>query len=144
MATWSRADQIYRPGGHWYHQPISRMADDLLAASRQALTSGSGLHTVVPVGTAWSRAIREGLADPNPYDGIAFGQVSLWSWDQYHASAEGYYLDALVVFGTVTGLDPRSVVARDRAADDLGLDPHVAARLREIAAAEIAAQQSPR
>ena len=141
MATWSRADQTYRPDGHWYHQPIARMADDLLAASRQALTSGSGLHAVVPVGTAWNRAMRAGLADPNPYDGIAFGQVSLWTWDQYHASAEGYYLDALVVFGTVTGLDPRTFAARDRAADDLGLNPKVASRLREIAAAEIAAQK---
>ena len=144
MATWSRADQTYRPDGHWYHHPIARMADDLLAASRQALTSGSGLHAVVPVGTAWNRAMREGLADPNPYDGIAFGQVSLWTWDQYHASAEGYYLDALVVFGTVTGLDPRTFAARDHAADDLGLDPKVASRLREIAAAEIAAQKTSR
>ena len=144
MATWSRADQTYRPDGHWFHQPISRMADDLLAASRQALTSGSGLHAVVPVGTAWNRAMREGIADPNPYDGIAFGQVSLWTWDQYHASAEGYYLEALMVFGTVTGRDPRSFTARERVADDLGLNPKVAARLREIAAAEIAAQKSSR
>ena len=120
------------------------MADDLLAASRQAITSDSGLHAVVPVGTAWNRAMREGLADPNPYDGIAFGQVSLWTWDQYHASAEGYYVEALVVFGTVTGLDPRSFAARDRAADDLGINPKVAARLREIAAAEIEAQKSSR
>ena len=144
MATWSRADQTYRPEGHWYHQPITRMADDLLAASRQALANGSGLHAVVPVGTAWNRAMREGLADPNPYDGIAFGQVSLWAWDQYHASAEGYYLDALVVFGTVTGVDPRALGGKERAADDLGLDPKVATRLREIAAAELAAQQSSR
>lgn len=142
VATWSRADQTYRPDGHWYHQPITQMADDLLAASRQALTTGSGLHAVVPVGTGWNRAMHEGLADPNPYDGIAFGQVSLWSWDQYHASAEGYYLDALIVFGTVTGLDPRNLPEKERAADDLGLNPKVAAQLREIAASELAAQRN--
>jgi hypothetical protein len=141
MATWSRADQTYGPDGHWYRQSITRMADDLLAASRQALASGSGLHAVVPVGTAWNRAMSEGLADPNPYDGIAFGQVNLWTWDQYHASAEGYYLDALVVFGTVTGVDPRALGGKERAADDLGLNPKVAAQLREIAAAELAAQR---
>ncbi|QYE34569.1 PEP-CTERM sorting domain-containing protein [Polymorphobacter sp. PAMC 29334] len=142
MATWSRADQTYLPDGHWYHQLIAQMADDLLAVSRQALTTGSGLHAVVPVGTAWNRAMRDGLADPDPYDGLAFGQVSLWTWDQYHASAEGYYLDALVVFGTVTGLDPRNLPEKERAADDLGLNPKVAAQLRSVAAAELAAQRN--
>lgn len=140
VATWSRADQTYRPDGHWYHQPITQMADDLFAISRRAIADGVELHAVVPVGTAWNRAMRDGLADPNPYDGTAFGQISLWTWDQYHASAEGYYLDALIVFGTVTGLDPRSLGDKERAADDLGLNPKVAARLRETAAAELAAQ----
>ncbi|MGI4878016.1 MAG: PEP-CTERM sorting domain-containing protein [Janthinobacterium lividum] len=142
LATWSRADQTYRPDGHWYRQPIAQMADDLLAASRQTLTTGSGLHAVVPVGTAWNRAMREGVADPDPYDGLSFGKVSLWTWDQYHASAEGYYLDALIVFGTVTGLDPRNLPDKERAADDLGLNPKVAAQLREIAAEELAAQRN--
>lgn len=142
VATWSRADLTYRPNGHWYNKPITQMADDLFAVSRQAIANGSELHAVVPVGTAWNRAIREGLADPNPYDGVAFGQVSLWAWDQYHASAEGYYLEALIVFGTVTGVDPRSLADKERAADDLGLNPKVATQLREVAAAELSAQQN--
>ena len=141
VSTWSRADQTYRPNGHWYGQPIARMAEDLDAANHQALAAGPGLHAAVPVGKAWSRAMRDGLADPNPYDGVAFGQVSLWSWDQYHASAEGYYLEALMVFGTVTGLDPRTLDGKERAADDLGLDPKVATGLRAIAAAELAAER---
>ena len=142
VATWSRANLTYRPNGHWYNKPITQMADDLFAVSRQAIANGSELHAVVPVGTAWNRAIREGLADPNPYDGVAFGQVSLWAWDQYHASAEGYYLEALIVFGTVTGVDPRSLADKERAADDLGLNPKVATQLREVAAAELSAQQN--
>jgi len=141
VSTWSRADQTYRPGGHWYGQPIARMAEDLEAASRQAVADESGLHALVPVGSAWNRAMREGLADPDPYDGTAFGQVSLWAWDQYHASAEGYYLEALMVFGTVSGLDPHILDGRERAADDLGLDPNVATRLRAIAAAELKARR---
>lgn len=141
VATWSRADLTYRPAGHWYNKPITQMADDLLDVSRQATANGSDLHVVVPVGTAWNRAMRDGVADPNPYDGIDFGKVSLWAWDQYHASAEGYYLEALVVFGTVTGLDPRTLGDKEHAAVDLGLDPKVAAQLREIAAAELSAQR---
>lgn len=81
--------------------------------------------------------MRVGLADPNPYDGLAFGQVSLWAWDQYHASAAGYYLEALIVFGTGTGLDPRTLSEKERAADDLGLNLKLAAQLREIGAAEL-------
>ena len=139
VSTWSRADLTYRPGAPWYGLPIACMAEDLSEASRQALGEESGLHAIVEVGRAWNRAMRDGLADPDPYDGIAFGQIDLWSWDQYHASAEGYYLEALMVFGTVTGLDPRRLDGKERAADDLGLDPKVATRLREIAAAELAA-----
>jgi hypothetical protein len=140
VSTWSRADQTYKPTGHWFGKPITRMADDLMAASRQALAGPSAVNAVVAVGPAWNRAMAEGLADPNPYDGIAFGKVSLWSWDQYHATAEGYYLEALMVFGTVTRADPRILDGREQAADDLGLHPDVAHQLRAIAAAELMAQ----
>lgn len=143
VATWSRADQTYRQSGHWFGLPIARMAEDLLAANRLGLAPGTGIHGVVPVGTAWNRAIRDGIADLNPYDGVAFGQVSLWTWDQYHASAEGYYLEALVEFGAITGRDPRSLGPRERAAEDLGINPEVARRLRDVAAAELAAQRLP-
>lgn len=141
VATWSRADQTYRPGGHWHGSSIYRMAEDLLAANRLGLAPGYGIHGVLPVGTAWNRAIRDGFADANPYDGVAFGQFSLWTWDQYHASAEGYYLEALVEFGAITGRDPRSLGPRERAAEDLGINPEVARRLRDVAAAELAAQR---
>ncbi len=141
VATWSRADQTYRLPGRWHGQSIFRMAEDLLAANRLALAPGYGIRTVLPVGTAWNRAIRDGLADPNPYDGVAFGQVNLWTWDQYHASAEGYYLEALVEFGAITGRDPRTLGPTERAARDLGINPDVARRLRDIAAAELAAQR---
>ncbi|SEM57074.1 hypothetical protein SAMN05192583_0674 [Sphingomonas gellani] len=144
VATWSRADQTYKPGGRWFGQPITRMADDLGLVTRQAVEKGNGLHAAIPVGTAWNRAIAEGLADPNPYDGVAYGQIDLWTWDQYHASAAGYYLEALVTFGIVTGVDPRTLEGKERAAADLGLEPRVATRLRSIAAAEIAAQRTER
>jgi hypothetical protein len=63
------------------------------------------------------------VADPDPYDGVSFGQVDLWGWDHYHASAYGYYLEALVVFGGVTGRDPRSLGEQETSAVDLGLSP---------------------
>lgn len=137
VSTWSRADQTYLPSGHWHGQPINRMAEDIAAANQIALKSAPHITGTIEVGAAWNRAMREGLADPNPYDGIEFGKISLWTWDQYHASAEGYYLEALMVFGVVTGLDPRTLGNDERAARDLGLEPRVTHGLQAIAAREL-------
>ncbi len=95
------------------------MALDLRAGANLALANRT-IDGIIPVGEAWNRAFAEGVADPNPYDGTDFGKVDLWTYDQYHASTAGYYLEALMVFGKVTGLDPRSLGANEKAADDLG------------------------
>ena len=92
---------------------------------------------LIPVGAAWNRTIRSGLADPNPYDGIAPGQFDLWGADHYHASVEGYYLEALVEFGAVTGSDPRRLGRAERAARELGIAPARAASLQKVAAAQL-------
>lgn len=62
-----------------------------------------------------------GVADSNPYDGIDAGKVDLWTWDHYHASNFGYYLEALVVFGNVTELDPRSLGENECSGYELGM-----------------------
>lgn len=134
MATWSRADQVYRPEGHWHGQPVAAMAEDVARALEAIDAASPEIDGVIPVGAGWNRAMATGLADPNPYDGRAFGQVDLWSWDQYHASAEGSYLAALIVFAQVTGHDPRAFGAGEKAAHELGIAPGVAARLQEVAA----------
>lgn len=77
--------------------------------------------------------VAAGIADPNPYDGIGAGQFDLWAYDHYHGSAYGYYLEALSIFGRVTGLDPRSLGSKEKAAFDLGITPDVAAALQRIA-----------
>lgn len=138
VSTWSRADLTYLSTGHWHGRPITAMADDLAAASRLALQRSPDIKRAVPVGAAWNRAIAEHVADANPYDGTTFGQVDLWTYDHYHASIQGYYLEALVVFGRVTGLDPTRLGANERAADDLGIDPRVAVQLQAIAKAQLA------
>lgn len=143
-STWSRADLTYKPEGHWYGKPITAMATDLRAASDLALASSKQIDAVVPVGEAWNRAIAEKIADPNPYDGIGFGQIDLWTYDQYHGSMYGYYLEALVIFGKVTGLDPRLLGDKEQAADDLGISPAVAAALRQVAFEQLQIETSAR
>ncbi len=133
MATWSRADVTYKPGGHWFGKPITAMAADLRAAADRARGLVPGIGAVLPVGQAWNRAFDTGVADSNPYDGVHFGQLDLWAYDQYHASVAGYYLEALVVFGGITGIDPTKLGPQERAADELGLSSGQAASLQKVA-----------
>src|SRR5690606_23476060 len=96
--------------------------------------------SINPVGEAWTRAMRDGVADPNPYDGVATGQLDLWTYDHYHASAAGYYLEALVVFGNVTGRDPRSLGRGECSGFELGMSAAQVGALQEVAYAELTAQ----
>lgn len=139
VATWSRADQVYPAAGHWHGKPIEQMAKDIRAAYDLAAATSPVIRGVIPVGEAWNRAFATGVADPNPYDGIAFGQLDLWTYDHYHPSTFGYYLEALMIFGDLTGLDPRSLGKDERAAFELGCSPAQAMALQEIAAAELSA-----
>lgn len=139
VATWSRADQTYPESGHWHGQTIEKMALDVRAGYDLAATGSPAIHAVIPVGEAWNRAIKAGIADPNPYDGIAAGQIDLWTYDHFHASTFGYYLEALMIFGDLTGLDPRSLGKEERTAFELGLSPDQAAALQGVAFDELTA-----
>jgi hypothetical protein len=139
VATWSRADLTYPELSHWHGQPIEKMALDVRAGYDLLAASSPSFHSVIPVGEAWNRAIAIGFADPNPYDGIAPGQVDLWSYDHYHASAFGYYLSALMIFGDLTGLDPRSLGKTERTALELGFSADQTETLQKIAFLELSA-----
>lgn len=138
MATWSRADQTYLPSGHWYGQPISAMQEDVQAGYEAAKANSPLIDGVIPVGAAWNLAMETGFADTNPYDGIAAGLVNLWAPDNYHASPYGYYLEALTVFGQITGLDPLSLGANEYVARDLGFTTAQALALQQIAHDQLA------
>jgi hypothetical protein len=140
VSTWSRADLTYLSTGHWHGRPITAMADDLAAASRLALQRSLDINQAAPVGAAWNRAFADKVADPNPYDGTTFGQVDLWTYDQYHASAAGYYLEALVLFGKFSGVDPTTLGAHEKAADALGLSPELTAALQRVARETLASR----
>lgn len=141
-ATWSRADQTYPESGHWHGQPIDAMAKDVRAGYNLAAAGTPFIRGVIPVGEAWNRAMATGVADPNPYDGIAAGQVDLWTHDHYHGSTYGYYLAALMIFGDLTGLDPRSLGEGERAALELGMSQSQTAALQRIAYDQLMAGRS--
>jgi hypothetical protein len=137
-ATWSRADETYLKTGHWYGKPISRMAIDVeqgyLAAAAHANEQAPGsVSGVAPVGLAFNRAIAVGFADADPYHGVPLGLVDLWALDNYHASSFGYYIEALAIFGAVTGKDPLSLGPRETAAMELGFSPAQTRAMQQIA-----------
>jgi hypothetical protein len=139
-STWSLADQTYEPKGAWYGQPIEAMARDMRTGVDLAAKGTPGIKSVVPVGEAWTRAMRIGVADPNPYDGIEPGKVDLWGSDNMHASTYGYYLEALVLFGSISGRDPRSLGDKECSGAELGLSAAQIAALEQVAFDQLTAE----
>jgi hypothetical protein len=139
MATWPRADQTYQPQGAWYGKPIEAMAHDVREGYNRAAAGTPGIG-VVPVGDAWVRAMHTGVADANPYDGIDAGKVNLWTYDSYHASTYGYSLEALVLFGAITGKDPRALGEFECSGFELGLSAPQVGALEQVAFDQLAAE----
>ena len=132
-ATWSRADEVYPDDGAWHGTPIDVMARDVRAAYDIVARRNTGLGPVSPVGEAWNRAFATGVADANPYVGIDAGKLNLWTFDSYPASVAGYYLEALVVFGNVTGVDPRALGRGECSGLELGLSAPQVESLQRVA-----------
>ncbi|MEI6193632.1 MAG: PEP-CTERM sorting domain-containing protein [Verrucomicrobiota bacterium] len=139
VATWTRADLIYKESSPWFGKPVETMAKDLRAGYNQARAATPLVRGVIPTGEAWNRAIEEKVADSNPYDGIAPGEIDLWAGDHYHGSSFGYYLSALMIFGDITGLDPRSLGGKEIAAGELGFTPEQTKALQQVAFEELSA-----
>ncbi|MBP0600640.1 PEP-CTERM sorting domain-containing protein [Herbaspirillum sp. LeCh32-8] len=131
-AVWSRPDKIYPEDAPWYGTPIDKMGADISlaynAAAKHANASG-----VVEIGLAWNRAIATKVAGGNPYLGMPSSQINLWSWDNFHPSDYGYYLEALMLFGKITGTDPLSLGENESVAEDLGFSKNQAVALQKIA-----------
>jgi hypothetical protein len=132
ISTWPRADHVYPQKGAWHGQSVEIMARDVRAAYNQA-AKNAGIKTVIPVGETWLRAMQAGIADSNPYDGIEAGKLNLWTHDSYHASTYGYYLQALVIFGTLTGRDPRALGDNECSAYELGMSRAETRSLQQVA-----------
>ena len=117
----------------------------------QAKLAAPGFAGVIPAGDAFQRALNQGIAKSSgfydasgvyapdlPQDGM-----NLWWIDYLHASKYGSYLSALVLFGTVTGIDPWSLGASEKAAVDLGISPGDAVRLQQMASEQLLVAGKP-
>jgi hypothetical protein len=120
---------------------LAAMTADLRASFDAKAAANPGIAGVAPVGDAFQRALDQGLAKADGfYDAAGVyttpgpgERLNLW-WDDYlHASKHGSYLSALVLFGTLTGIDPRSFGVHEQAAADLGIAGADANRLQIVA-----------
>ena len=137
--TWARADLTYPEGKNYSGLALDSMTNDLHRAYYQAAMQNKSFVGVAPAGDAWLRAVRQGVADPNPYDAAEPGKVDLWGRDHYHPSIYGAYLNACVLLAELTGKNPRKLGAKEQAAADLGIAPDVAVKLQKIAYKQVKA-----
>lgn len=140
-ATFPRADETYLSKGAWYGKTVADMAADVRAAYELAARTSPVIKDVIPVGPAWVRAMNTGVADNNPFDGVEAGKLNLWTYDNYHGSTAGYYLKGLVVFGSLTGLDPRTLGQNECSGFELGLSVPQVKALQQVAFDELSAQR---
>jgi hypothetical protein len=144
--------------------PVRRMAGDLHNAYNTAAANANALgHSSVNValaGDAWITAMNDSIAVMNPYlpGALSGPQVDLWDSNAldaccttpigYHPSLYGAYLNALVLFESITGVDARTLgdetdsnspLYLTSAAYSLGISPTIAAELENIAALTVTA-----
>lgn len=134
-----------------YYDSLAAMTADLHASFAAKAQSNPNFAGVAPVGDAFQRALDEGVAKADGFYGpdgtysaaLPRDPMNLWWLDYLHASKEGSYLDALVLFGTITGIDPASFGENDRAHTDLGIAPADAIKLQHVASEQLMAAGLP-
>lgn len=128
-----------------YYTSLGAMTSDLHAAFAAEAASNPGIAGVIPVGDAFQMAVDQGSVQSSGFfdaNGVFVppqpGEpLDLW-WDDYlHASKYGSYLDALVQFGTITGLDPLSLGADESAAQTFGISATDTVFLERLAAEDL-------
>ncbi|MDO7852483.1 DUF4886 domain-containing protein [Hymenobacter convexus] len=130
--TWARADFVEFSNQPYTGSTLEVMTQDLHAAYFQLAAANGNFAAVAPVGDAWLRAIQTGVALRDPFSPPA-GRLNLWASDNHHASKWGAYLSACVLFGQLTGLDPRTLGPAEQAAVDLDIAPPRAVALQAVA-----------
>jgi hypothetical protein len=163
--TWARPDMVFAhklttpdpnsPSGEpvvgtggdatLYYTSLGAMSSDLHAAFAAEAAANPGIAGVIAVGDAFQLGVDAGQVQSSGFfdvDGVfvppqAGEPLDLWWDDDLHASKYGSYLDALVQFGTITGLDPLSLGAGESAARTFGISGTDAVFLERLAAEDL-------
>ena len=127
-----------------YYSTLAGMTTDLHNSFYGKATTNPRFAGVIPVGDAFQRAVDQGKVQGSGfYDSngvfveLGGSAINLWWSDRTHASKYGSYLSALTTFGSITGLDPRSLGAGELAGFDLGITGAEVLMLEGIAAEQL-------
>jgi len=123
----------------------------------QAAANDGKIAGVAPAGDAWLSEINTTGSDmmQNPYGYTYTGAVSPFLWflyvsssnpsttssspDYLHPSIYGAYLDALVLYEEITGLNSTNLGSGEAAAAALGISGSIATQLQSIAHSQVTA-----
>ena len=137
----TRSDQLSQ---NTYYSSLEEMTDELIASVQRAATEAAadgsgGFAGIAPVGQAFMSAVQSGIATRDMWapGADSDGLIDLWFDDGTHASKYGSYLSALVLYGTLTNLDPANFGAKEQAAMDLGIDFRSALMLQRVASLQL-------
>lgn len=125
--TWARPDLVTK--GRF--ASLDEMQDGLRSAYSTAAKENA-LQGWAPVGDAFLAAVKQGLAD-NPATPEVEGPLQLWGKDNYHQSAVGSYLAAVLFYGCIYDADPRTLPADNAAAVSVDLSTADAEKLHALA-----------
>ena len=136
---------------YYEKEGLAAMTADLRATFAARHQANPNFAGVIPVGDAFQRAVDSGVAKSDGFytaEGVYAPEVpqdklNLWWIDYLHASKYGSYLSALVIFGSLTGINPASFGASEQAAADLGISPADAVKLQQVAWDQLAAAGTP-
>jgi hypothetical protein len=155
-ATWAPADTAWLDttagGASFSAARFLNSLNELTVAYHNAYFNAAAhdghIRDVAPVGDAWARAWFAGVANPDPYSGSAPGVALSFDFQPgsepsttdaptdagfHHPSKYGAYLNGLVLFETITGMDVRKFREHEQAAADLGISGQVAVALQRVA-----------
>ncbi|MEI6207601.1 MAG: hypothetical protein WCP20_12535 [Desulfuromonadales bacterium] len=117
---------------------LNDMTTDLHNVFFGRVISNRNFAGVAPVGDAFQRAVDSGVVKTGNFyktDGTFddSGSINLWWKDRTHASVHGSYLAGLIMYGTLTGLDPQSFGTNEKAFGELGITTADALKLQKVA-----------
>ena len=142
-----------------YLKALQQLTDAYHDAYLSAAKKDTFLAGVALTGDAWSRAWSQGVANPDPYGGSAPGKSLTFDYQPgsdpstvsspvsagfHHPSIYGAYLNALVLFQTITGVDVSATFKdkTEQAAHDLKIPPDVAVLLQKVASDSVTMQNN--
>ncbi len=150
--TPARADEAQALGSSTYSANLTALANQYHNVYYSAMANDGKIADVATAGDAWLATINAGLAISDPYTTTSgtllwyglntINNPTITSPDYLHPSIYGAYLNALVLFFRITGVDPRTLGSAEAAAATLGISSAETVILQQQAYTQVTSRNS--